>query len=227
MRITLLRTLHQHINTHPAKCRQIDQTCETRSCCWCRWERIAPADGLQLFARYKYKFENFEINIRPRFFFIKIIQLCSYWHILVLPCLWENRVQEIPKLCAICRPLIDIKPNCWHFSIPLKFLATCFVPARCFASFCSIFARLFLQDYSQRRLSVPYVALWSIWNAQEIIVSGLAGAIPLMWWLIMWCGDYSDDGNTHNIDNIQWPIALALNMNSEFVKILKLYQVCV
>ena len=94
--------------------------------------------------------------------------------------------------------------------------------------FCkTIFARLFLQDYSQRRLSVPYVALWSIWNAQEIIVSGLAGAVPLTWWSIMWCGDYSDDGNTHNIDNIQWPIALSLNMNSEFVKILKLYQVCV
>ena len=57
-RITLQRTLHQHINSDPAKCRQIDQTCETRSCCWCRWERIAPADGLQLFATYKYNFEN-------------------------------------------------------------------------------------------------------------------------------------------------------------------------
>ena len=149
---------------------------------------------------------------------------CVYWHIMLLHCLWENRVQEIPKLCAICcltdwyqtqlLTFFNSTKNSSHMFSNFKtdvlqvflqpFCKT--ISARLFLQdfFCkTFFARLFLQDYSQRRLSVPYVALWSIWNAQEIIVSGLAGAVPLTWWSIMWCGDYSDDGNTHNIDNIQ------------------------
>ena len=87
----------------------------------------------------------------PDLFFIKIIQLlivfiCAYC---CSPVFEKIVSKRFPSFVPYVASLIDIEPNCWHFSIPQKILARCFqTSSQMFCKFfCSLFARLFLLDY--------------------------------------------------------------------------------
>jgi len=127
---------------------------------------------IYFFQRYKCSFEKIQINLYPticnirenyktfkansfqRFYKNHTIADCFHLRILLLPCLWENRVQEIPKLCAICC-LTD-----WYRTQLLTFFNSTKNSSHMFSNFktdvlqvflqpfCkTISARLFLQDY--------------------------------------------------------------------------------
>ena len=66
---------------------------------------------------------------------------CVYWHIMLLHCLWENRVQEIPKLCAICC-LTD-----WYRTQLLTFFNSTKNSSHMFSNFKTDVLQVFLQPF--------------------------------------------------------------------------------